>query len=178
MHILLGILGTVVTILILLNRLAEAGIDLGGLNPFLRRRRRAWQKKLEGNPVYHIDSPMEATALLMVAAVKMDGDLSTEEKKSILSSFHNEFHLSKRDAAGLFNSSAFLLGDGEAVRDNLEKVLEPNIGNFSGEQAESALEMLERLCQIGQSGNELKREFVERVRRIFNSRFEPQGKWQ
>ena len=37
MHIILGVLGAVITILILLNRLAEAGIDLGGLNPFLWR---------------------------------------------------------------------------------------------------------------------------------------------
>jgi len=179
MHILLGILGTIVTILILLNRLAEAGIDLWGLNPFLRRRRREWQKKLEGNPVYHVDSPMEATALLMTAIVKVDGDISSEEKRALLSSFHNEFHLSKRDAAGLLNSSAFLLGKGEEVRTGLEKVMEPSLGNFTEEQAKSALELLENLCEVGpSSGNALKREFVERVRQIFDGHFEPQGKWQ
>lgn len=40
MHIVLGLLGTLVTILWLLYRLAEMGIDLGGLNPWAWRRRR------------------------------------------------------------------------------------------------------------------------------------------
>jgi len=34
MHIILGVLGAIVTILVLLNRLADAGIDVGWLNPF------------------------------------------------------------------------------------------------------------------------------------------------
>ena len=33
MHVLLGILGSIITILILLKRLADAGIDLAGLQP-------------------------------------------------------------------------------------------------------------------------------------------------
>ena len=45
MPYLLGFLGLLVTVLILLSRLADAGIDLGGLNPFLWRRRRAWRQK-------------------------------------------------------------------------------------------------------------------------------------
>ena len=35
MPYLLGFLGLLVTVQILLSRLADAGIDLGGLNPFL-----------------------------------------------------------------------------------------------------------------------------------------------
>ena len=60
MHIIFGLLGTIVTILILLNRLADAGIDLGGLNPFLWSRRRKWRKQYEGNPVFKIENPMDA----------------------------------------------------------------------------------------------------------------------
>jgi len=41
----LAVLGVIVTILILLNRLANAGMDLGGLNPFLWQRRRNWRKR-------------------------------------------------------------------------------------------------------------------------------------
>jgi len=43
MHIIIAFLGTIVTILVLLDRLAQAGISLGGLNPFLWRRRRKWK---------------------------------------------------------------------------------------------------------------------------------------
>ena len=43
MHIILGALGTIVTILWLLHRLAEMGVSLGGLNPWLWQRRRKWR---------------------------------------------------------------------------------------------------------------------------------------
>ena len=178
MHIILGLLGTVVTILILLNRLAEAGIDLGGLNPFLWRRRRKWQKMMEGNPVYHIDSPMEAAALLTVATSKADGDMSAEEKKEILLFFQSEFHLTRRDAAGLFVASAYLYGNGEEVGANLEKILKTSLENFSEDQAQSTLALLYKVCEIDPSGNDLKREFAGQVRRIFDNQFKPKGKWQ
>ena len=79
MHIILGILGSLITVLILLNRLADAGIDLGGLNPYLWQRRRKWRNKYEGNPVFKIESPMDAAAILMVATAKADGDISLDE---------------------------------------------------------------------------------------------------
>ena len=105
MHILLGALTTIVTILILLNRLAEAGIDLGGLNPYLWNRRRKWRNAYTGNPVFKIEDPKDATAILMVAAVKSDGDMTKEDKGLLLKLFENEFHLSKKDAAGLMIST-------------------------------------------------------------------------
>ena len=62
MHIVLGLLGAIVTILVLLSRLADAGISLGGLNPFLWHRRRKWQNKMSGDPIFQVDHPMDATA--------------------------------------------------------------------------------------------------------------------
>lgn len=173
----LGILGTIVTILILLHRLAEAGIDLAGLNPFLWQRRRQWQKKLEGNPVYHIEKPLNATALLATATAKSDGDMSAEEKRAMRTLFHEEFNMPKREAAELLIASAFLLGGGEEVKTNLEKVLKPSLQNFTEEQAKSALELLHAVGEIDPKDNELKREFVERVRAIFDNHFQASGKW-
>ena len=144
MHIVLGILGTIVTILVLLNRLADAGIDLGGLNPFLWHRRRKWRKLYEGNPLYRIESPMDATAILMVAAAKADGDISREDKHLLLSLFESDFKLSKKDAAGLLISSAHLLGDGVELRDNVEKFLAVSRTKFSDDQARSAISLVAR----------------------------------
>lgn len=45
MPVLLGVLAAVVTILVLLKQLADHGISLGGLNPFLWRRRRNWSRQ-------------------------------------------------------------------------------------------------------------------------------------
>lgn len=177
MHIILGILGAIVTILILLHRLANAGIDLGGLNPFLWRRRRRWQKQFEGNPIYQIDNPLELAALLATATVKLDGDMSSTEKSALLKLFQLEFNLSKREAADLLVSSAYLLGTGEEVKNNLEKVIQPSLEHFTPEQSESALELLGALCNVDPTNNALKVQFVEAIKNIFQQQFAPKGKW-
>lgn len=177
MHVILGVLGSIITVLILLNRLAEAGIDLRGLNPFLWHRRRQWQKQHQGNPIYKIESPLDLTALLATATAKSDGDMSSEEKKALLSLFQTEFGMSKRDSAELLISSAYLMGDGEELRANLEKVINPSLSNFTPEQATSAASLLDNICTIEPSEAELKREFAEEVKGILSQHFRPKGKW-
>jgi len=94
----LAVLGAIVTILILLNRLANAGVDLGGLNPFLWHRRKKWKDKLEGNPIYQMDSSMDVVALYMLAVVKADGDITKDDKYLLLGLFKSEFNLSTKEA--------------------------------------------------------------------------------
>ena len=147
MHVLLGILGSIVTILVLLKRLADLGIDLAGLNPFLWHRRRQWRNKVEGNPLHAISSPMELTALLMTATAKIDGDMSSEEKKALLSFMEKEFELSKRDAADLLTASAHMLGDGIELHKNLDSVMRPSLDNFSEIQARAASALFGRSVQ-------------------------------
>ena len=65
MHIIMGILGSVVTILILTNQLSRMGIDVGWLNPFAWSRRKKWQKKYHADPAFSMDRPMEAVAGLL-----------------------------------------------------------------------------------------------------------------
>ena len=178
MHIILGALGTIVTILVLLNRLAEAGIDLAGLNPFLWQRRRKWKNKIQGNPIYQVDSPLDLTALLATATAKSDGDMSSEEKQTLLHLFQNEFNIDKKDAAGLLISSAYLLGNGEELRNNLEKVIGASLANFTETQAKSAIELLNEVSTIDAQGKDLKQEFVGHVKNIFDKKFQQKGKWE
>jgi len=178
MPAILGLLGTVVTILWLLYRLAEMGIDLGGLNPFLWRRRRKWKKHYEANPIYKIDSPMEATALLVTATAKADGDMSTEEKQAILALFENEFHLSTKDATALLGASSHLLGKGDEVRDNLKGVLSPSLASFSPAQARSAIDMLEQVSAVTGSANELKQQIVRNASAVLGQVSKAKSKWE
>jgi len=178
MHIILAFLGTIITILILLKRLADAGIDLRGLNPFLWRRRRQWQRRIEGNPIFLIEDPLELTGLLATASVKSDGDMSSEEKSNLLSLFQDEFSMNKKEAAELLLSSSYLLGKGEEVKDNLEKVIKPSIDSFSEHQAKSAIGLLEKICETDTVGSEIKVEFTKKVKSIFDSHFTAQNsKW-
>lgn len=63
MHVIVGLLGFLVTILYLLDRL---GIDIGSLIPFYWRRMRAWAAKYAGDPIYSVDNPMHVAALELV----------------------------------------------------------------------------------------------------------------
>ncbi|MFT5391673.1 MAG: hypothetical protein ACI8PT_001868 [Gammaproteobacteria bacterium] len=148
MHVILALLGTIVTVLILLNRVAQAGIDLGGLNPFLWRHRRQWRQAYEGSPVHQLGSPMEATALLMAATAKAEGDISAEQKYAILSAFQDEFHPSKKKASSLLLASTYILGTGEDVHTNVEKFLALSREAFTPAQADSCLAMLERVATM------------------------------
>jgi hypothetical protein len=51
MHVIMGALGLVVTILVLANKLSRAGIDIGWLDPFKWNRRRKWKQVYHANPV-------------------------------------------------------------------------------------------------------------------------------
>jgi uncharacterized tellurite resistance protein B-like protein len=177
MHVIIGALGSLVTILWLLHRLAEMGIDLGGLNPFLWQRRRRWKRHYDANPIYKIDSPLEATALLITAAAKVDGDMSAEEKAEILRIFSEEFHMPKNDAAGLLISSSHLLGKGEEVQGHLQKVMAPSLKHFTPEQAESAIELINRVSNVADSASELQSQLIERASKCLESKGAERGKW-
>lgn len=68
MHIVLGLLGSIITILFLLDRL---GIDLGGMNPFYWYRRRAFSEKYSSDPIYSIEDPVHVAALMIIGAAKL-----------------------------------------------------------------------------------------------------------
>lgn len=177
MHVLLAVLGTVVTILVLLVRLTDAGIDLGWLNPYLWYRKWKWRRKIAGDPVYSLNSPMDVTALLMVAVAKCNGDMSVQQKNLILGLFEQEFHLTPREASALLNSSAFLLKDGEAVRANLAKVLAPGRERFTREQAESAKKLVARVGSCEGRPSEIQGEFIEAVWKHLSKSLPQETKW-
>jgi hypothetical protein len=169
MHIVLALLGSIVTILVLLSRLADAGIDLGGLNPFLWNRRRKWRKKYEENP-------MDATALLMVATAKADGDMSREDKSLLLKSFEIDFNLSKKDAAGLMISSAHLLGNGKELTDNVKSFLEPSKAAFSDTQANSAIELVAKIAGEPSTMHENVQAFLQQVKKELTPQTQDENK--
>ncbi len=165
----LAILGAIITVLILLNRLAEAGIDLGGLNPFLWNRRRKWSKKYEGDPIFKVSDPMDATAILMVGIAKSEGDMTKESKEKILSLFESEFGLSKKESVSLLISSTHLHGTGEELRANVKKILKPSINSFSVTQAESALSLTKSLAEGTDS--EITRKLFNDIKDSFDTVF-------
>ena len=96
----------------------------------------------------------------------------------LIESYENEFKLTKKDAAALSISSVYVLGDGNAIRGNLEKVLKPSLPNFSEAQADSAIQLLKRLIVLDASPNPLRVEFVDEAERLLKEAFRETGKWE
>ncbi len=164
MHILIGLITAIATLLYTLDRI---GVDIGWLNPWAWGRRRRWIKQLSTNPAFNLDSPMEATALLLLAVSRIDGDLSSEEKSTLRQIFEETFSLSSKDASSLLSSTTYLLGDGSAVFDRPDQVLERSLQKFTPEQKESSADLLKRMSEVGGGPSEAQLEFVSRVRDVF-----------
>lgn len=163
----LAILGAIITVLILLNRLAEAGIDLGGLNPFLWNRRRKWRKQYEGDPIFKVNDPMEATAILMVGIAKSEGDMTKENKEKILSLFEEKFFLTKKESVELLISSTHIHGTGEELREDVKKILKPCLDDFSITQAESAISLSEVISE--ETDSEITRKLLKDIKKSFEA---------
>ncbi|MEM1264257.1 MAG: TerB family tellurite resistance protein [Pseudomonadota bacterium] len=177
MHVIIGFLGSVVTILWLLHRLAEMGIDLGGLNPWLWARRRRWRKAYEANPIFAIDSPMDAAALLVTAAAKSDGDMSSEEKQAVLRLFMRTFELSERDATALLTASVHLFGNGEQVAKQLRQVLAPSVTKFSDKQSGDTLAMMGEIAMIGGAASQTQLDLIRNAEVVFAEKATPVKAW-
>ncbi|MGI9334571.1 MAG: TerB family tellurite resistance protein [Gammaproteobacteria bacterium] len=177
MHIILAIIVSIVTIVVLLKKLADAGIDLGGLNPFLRRGRTNWRRRDEIKPIYALDNPMELAGLLLLGVARRDGDLSGTQKGALLGLFREEFHLSDQEAASLLGASVRLLNEGDALVYNLEKVLAPGNESMSKEQIESTVAMMEQIAGIDGTPTESQRALITDVREMLLAKFRPRESW-
>lgn len=177
MHIILALLGTIVTILVLINRLSDAGIDIGWLNPFTWRRRRAWRKKYQGNPVFSLDKPLDVAAILATTVAKIDGDISREEKATLLSLFQSEFNKSEKEAADLLKSSIYIFGDGQEATAKPEKVIERSLQKFSEDQAKSVMSLLNTVKELDSVNATDKSKFVAKVNAVFSKHFNLDENW-
>lgn len=174
MHIVIGILTALVSVFYLLDRF---GIDIGGLNPFYWRRRRAWARKYKGDPIYSIEDPMHVAAILIVGAAKLDGDLTAESKKAALQQFRTKFSLDTGGASELLGSAAHLLGSPQVIDTQLSGVIERNKGRFSREQAESMIGMMEDVAAAGGELSARQKEFIDSLRARYVSAEKAQGTW-
>ncbi len=177
MHIILGILGSVITILILTKQLARLGIDVGWLNPFTWARRNKWQKQYHADPAFSLDRPMEAVAGLLYVMAKCSGEITREQKECLIEIFETEFRLGERQATELMSSSSFLLKDEDEIFDNLQAFMKPSLAKFDTEKKQSTLAMLQKVadCEGKRTGKQT--EFLNKVTPFFQETPEPERKW-
>lgn len=177
MHILLALLGAIVTILVLLSRMADAGIDLGGLNPFSAYRRRKWRQKFEANPMFSLKDPLEIGAVLLVWTAKCDGDMSAEQKRAILDMLEKTFGLASNQAADLLGSCVHLIGNGQILRSQLEDFLVLGREHFSEEQAVSAISLMQEVARVEGTESAQQHELIDKAKHKLRPSADPGGTW-
>ena len=174
MHVLLGILTAIVSILFALDRL---GIDLGGMNPFYWYRRRKFAKKYGSDPIYSVEDPIHIAALLVIGVAKLDGDLTAEQKQLAQEQFMSEFSMDEREASQMFGSAAHLLAAPQLIGEQLEKLADRNKDTFSPEQAESLMQMLVKVAAANGSVSASQQEFIDNVRSAYIKAPKGEGTW-
>ena len=174
MHVLIGLLGSLVTLLYLLDRL---GIDIGGMNPFYWYRRRAFARKYGADPIFSIEDPIHVASLLIIGAAKLEGDLTAEQRSIAQNEFEKNFKLDVTEASGLFGSAAHLLAAPQLLENQLNKLADKHKTLFTGDQAESLVQIMTTVASSGGSLSATQREFIDGIREQFGEKAEPQGTW-
>lgn len=174
MHIIIGLLTGIATILYLLDRI---GVDIGWLNPFHWRHRRAWAKRHDGDPIYSVEDPMQIAALLIVGAVKVDGDVSAAQKAAATQQFKDHFSLDGQQASDLYVSAAHLLAAPQLIVNQLQILADKNQSSFSKEQAASMIEMMRESASADGTMSAAQSEFVNDMQSRFSPAEPTGGTW-
>jgi uncharacterized tellurite resistance protein B-like protein len=169
MHMLLSLLGAIVTIVILFKRLADSGIDLAGLNPFSSSPSTASDDPEK--QLFSLSDPLEVAALLATTTAKIDGDLSSEEKTMLLQLFQSEFHKNEQQASDLLISSVYLFADGREAIAMPDKIMHTSLQSFSPEKAQSLMRLLNAISQVDNINQAAKQAYVNKVEAIFEAHF-------
>jgi hypothetical protein len=175
MHIIIGFLGSLVTIFYLLDRL---GVDIGGLNPFYWYRRHQFAKKFGADPIYSIEDPLHIASLLVIGVAKLGGDLTAEQKRVAQEQFENNFSMDTKASSQLFGSAAHLLAAPQLIDDQLQKLVAKNKDRFSAKQAESVLQMMSRVAAAEGQPSEAQLGFIAGVRSQLSAEKVPEGTWK
>jgi hypothetical protein len=173
-HIIIGFLTGLVTIFYLLDRL---GVDLGGFNPFDWRRRRAWSKKFNSDPINSVEDPMHIAALLILGAAKLDGVISAEQKGVALEQFEITFSLDARDASELVGSAMHLLGAPQIIDAQLQGLADKNKNCFKQEQVGSMLNLMKIVAAADGELDAAQTEYIEKMRTHFVPPEQDHGTW-
>jgi uncharacterized tellurite resistance protein B-like protein len=174
MHILIAFLGSLITVFYLLDRL---GIDIGGINPFHWRRKRAWSRQYHGDPIYSVEDPQHVAALLILGAAKLDGIVSAEQKRVALQRFEAVFSLDAKEASELVGSAIHLLGAPQIIDAQLNGLADKNKNCFTQEQADSMIELMAEVVSADGEVTAAQSEFIENMRTHFVPPQRNQGTW-
>ena len=178
MHVVIGVITAVAGLIWALVALQRAGVSLGSLDPFAWYRRMQWQRRYADKPLYCLNDPMDVAAVLLLATAKCEGEVSAEQKQTLLRIFESEFSLSADEAADLLVAGAHLLRNEVYVLDSLGRVLERSKERFTMAQVASLVALMQRIAELDGPANEEQRKLIDATQRYFGEHAQPQSVWR
>jgi uncharacterized tellurite resistance protein B-like protein len=174
MHLILGLITALASLLWALNRL---GVDVHALNPFHWHRRNKWKRQLATKPIHALTRPIEAAAVLIVGIVQTEGLVSREQKAGIIDIFKTELKQDETAAADMFGSAAFLTKNVVDLAAEVPSILAPNKAHFSEEQARSLVQMLTRVAAMDSAISSAQQNAIRAVERELLQEKVKAGEW-
>lgn len=161
-----------------LTALTRSGFEFDSLNPFLAVRRWRWSREYGAKPLYKLERPMDAAAVLLVATCKADGVMSAEQKQALLSMFEQRFELSETEASQLLAATIHLLRNELSIADSVDKILERSSARFEDEQVKELAAMMRRIAAMDGSINAEQEKLISTAEAYFQRLHAPQQKWR
>ena len=143
MHIIIGLITAIAGLVWALNALQRAGFNFSALNPFYWMRRRAWQNQ-QVNPLYAIESPREAAALLAYGLARLSGELTSDDKSQLISLFESELSYEPEDARQMYGVASHLVSTDPNFDHHVDVILKPSLDHFTAPQIALFSELLEK----------------------------------
>lgn len=177
MHIIIALITALAGLLWALNSLQNSGFSFSSLNPFSWKRRRQWRKQYQQNPLYSLDNPMEAAAVLLLGTAKLEGEISQQQKQQLLQIFTEEFKLSEKDAQSLFSSTAYLLQNENNFLKNIPRILAKSADKFTDQQKQMTLSLIAQVAKIDSQILDEQQELINKVSKVFAIKENQNGGW-
>lgn len=148
MHIILSVITALGGLIWAIIALQRTGFDINSLNPFLWHRHSQWRKKHDTKPIYKLSEPLDVAALLLLGVAKCEGEISAEQKRTLISIYEHDFHLTQDQASDQLLASSHLLRDEIYLVDNINKILEQSGSIFTEVQVSSLLSLMQQVAKV------------------------------
>jgi uncharacterized tellurite resistance protein B-like protein len=178
MHIVLAIITALGGLFWALTAMRNAGIHLSDLNPFVAIRRWRWRREYGSKPIFKLDKPMDAAAVLLVAVAKADGAISAEQKQLLIKQFEGTFEIDNNAASQLLTGTMHMLRDELSIVGNIDKILQRSANRFEPPQVQQLLAMMRHVAVVETALNTEQQQILDQTEAFFHTLHSPQPKWQ
>ncbi|MEM8501487.1 MAG: hypothetical protein AAF542_26000 [Pseudomonadota bacterium] len=151
--------------IILLVVLAISGLVWGIITLQREIRRRQWQKQ-NTTPLYSLEDPRELAAVLAFGYLKLGGDPTNEQKKTLVGYYQSELSYSSSDANEMYRYASFVIGTDANYASKLRQITSPSIQKTTKDQRSSILSLL---SSISTEATNDQRVFYRELEELFNS---------